>query len=653
MGYRINELTQQTGANLAVDDDFLVFDTSTSTTKRLTKKEFHAMGYTSVDDYGADPTDVADSSAAIQSAVDSGKTKLYARGSFKLSTTVTIPKNVTLDGTGATFTPTANVDLFRLHGSARLVGFPVLDVTTQVGWNKACVLLDGDSETGGDTTNFRMHEPTYIKVHCIGNTTGSGNGDMIHYKTTDGASNSWIMGTDVEVFGSGFDNALHITRAGTDATKVFINGNRIKINHTYALRSIYMESTNGDNINSNWINVQGQSRVQNDQTATPLVIKGNYNTIETIQFDWLGGALGTLDVLDIASQSIGNIIKVTGTDVALIANNSASRSNTIINPLGGVGWMFGDISSVISGSNIRCWSPMRFENGSTLGIGFRDAAGTSEWQAMFADSSDYLTIRSATTAASRVVVNANNATGRIDFRINNTNAAYVDANKHLVLPGSSGFDAAIRNSNTAARDYDFADVSGILTTKVAVPATLTSSGVLGAWAIDSDYAYFCRASDTWERTPVQAWRVLAKSAVAVSHTGDTNETTLATITVPAGAMGPNGFITVRTQWSYTNSANTKTLRVKFGGTTLIAPAPTTTASLRQSIEIFNRDSASSQMITPNSTNTASAYGATTTAVGTAAINTANAADIVLTAQLANSGETATLESYVVELCYGA
>ena len=37
------------------------------------------------------------------------------------------------------------------------------------------------------------------------------------------------------------------------------------------------------------------------------------------------------------------------------------------------------------------------------------------------------------------------------------------------------------------------------------------------------------------------------------------------ITLPAGAMGPNGVLRITTLWSYTNSANNKTLRVRLGG----------------------------------------------------------------------------------------
>lgn len=62
-----------------------------------------------------------------------------------------------------------------------------------------------------------------------------------------------------------------------------------------------------------------------------------------------------------------------------------------------------------------------------------------------------------------------------------------------------------------------------------------------------------------------AWRVIAASAVAVSHTGDTIETVLANIAIPAGAMGANGALHITAVFSYTNSANAKTLRIRLGG----------------------------------------------------------------------------------------
>lgn len=41
--------------------------------------------------------------------------------------------------------------------------------------------------------------------------------------------------------------------------------------------------------------------------------------------------------------------------------------------------------------------------------------------------------------------------------------------------------------------------------------------------------------------------ILAASAVAAPTTGDTSENTLATVTIPAGALGANGIIRIHSQ----------------------------------------------------------------------------------------------------------
>jgi hypothetical protein len=41
--------------------------------------------------------------------------------------------------------------------------------------------------------------------------------------------------------------------------------------------------------------------------------------------------------------------------------------------------------------------------------------------------------------------------------------------------------------------------------KVSVPATATSTGVVGQWAADSSYHYVCTATDTWRRTALSTW----------------------------------------------------------------------------------------------------------------------------------------------------
>lgn len=140
--------------------------------------------------------------------------------------------------------------------------------------------------------------------------------------------------------------------------------------------------------------------------------------------------------------------------------------------------------------------------------------------------------------------------------------------------------------------------------------------------------------------------VLGQSGVAVPLTGGTGETTLATITLPAGAMGANGQIVMETQWSWTNSANNKTPKVKFGASTVYGLAHTTTAGLATRQRLANRGAANSQVGVNGASD--NFYGGSL-AVVTYAVDTSASVDITITGQLALGTETMTLESYQVLL----
>lgn len=141
-------------------------------------------------------------------------------------------------------------------------------------------------------------------------------------------------------------------------------------------------------------------------------------------------------------------------------------------------------------------------------------------------------------------------------------------------------------------------------------------------------------------------RVICASSVASPTTGDTTENTLATCTVPAASMGANGIVRITTVFSYTNSANAKSLRVKFGGTTYQNTSVTTTASVRYQAQIANVNATNSQ----KGSNTAGNMGtASSGSPVTSAVDTTAAVTILITGQNSNSGETITLESYLVEL----
>lgn len=148
--------------------------------------------------------------------------------------------------------------------------------------------------------------------------------------------------------------------------------------------------------------------------------------------------------------------------------------------------------------------------------------------------------------------------------------------------------------------------------------------------------------------------MLGAPGVAVSHTGDTAETQLASLTLPGGAMGPNGILRVTTLWNYTNSANSKTLRVRLGG--LSGPAFQANVVTASNIGVMqrtiqNRNSQASQV----GFNAANATSYTTvgsgTSVATGSVDTSADQNIVITVQLASAGETVTLEAWLVELAH--
>lgn len=150
----------------------------------------------------------------------------------------------------------------------------------------------------------------------------------------------------------------------------------------------------------------------------------------------------------------------------------------------------------------------------------------------------------------------------------------------------------------------------------------------------------------WE--PVQGIVTIARSAVAASVTGTLSEAALATITIKPAMMGSNGQLRITVLFSNNNNANAKNARVRFGGisgTVYLDASNTTNISLQWIVQVRNRNAANSQI---GFVSTA-AFGNSAAANVTGAIDTSSSQDLVITGQLANTGDTLTLESYSVEL----
>lgn len=146
--------------------------------------------------------------------------------------------------------------------------------------------------------------------------------------------------------------------------------------------------------------------------------------------------------------------------------------------------------------------------------------------------------------------------------------------------------------------------------------------------------------------------LLAKSGTASSITGTLTETPLATITIPANALGANGQLRINAYWTTTNSVNNKTLRVRLGaggigGSADFTGVMTTVGNVWSATLITNANATNSQFALSEAAR--GSDGLVTTGFNaTSAIDMTASQSLVITGQLANTGETITLNSYSVE-----
>ncbi|HET8708123.1 MAG TPA: hypothetical protein VFM46_17590, partial [Pseudomonadales bacterium] len=95
--------------------------------------------------------------------------------------------------------------------------------------------------------------------------------------------------------------------------------------------------------------------------------------------------------------------------------------------------------------------------------------------------------------------------------------------------------------------------------------------------------------------PVNGFALLARNAVQATVTNTLTETTLATVTIPAGLMGSNGQLRITALWSNNNSGNNKTPRVRFGGTAFYQQTVTNQLANSTLTIIRNRNATNSQV----------------------------------------------------------
>ena len=132
---------------------------------------------------------------------------------------------------------------------------------------------------------------------------------------------------------------------------------------------------------------------------------------------------------------------------------------------------------------------------------------------------------------------------------------------------------------------------------------------------------------------------------AVAGTGSAIDMAPGLITIPAGLMSATGSVRITAMWKFTGSASTRTIAVKFGGTTYfyVVHATGILSAVSQTV-ISNKTTAS--QVGYGIGGASGLAGITTTAV-TSTVNTASDVAIQITF-LGTGPDTASLEHWIVE-----
>jgi hypothetical protein len=141
--------------------------------------------------------------------------------------------------------------------------------------------------------------------------------------------------------------------------------------------------------------------------------------------------------------------------------------------------------------------------------------------------------------------------------------------------------------------------------------------------------------------------VLDTNAATVSVTGTTSETTLRSVSVPAGRLRTNGVLRLRAYGTFNDATDNKTIRLKFGTTTLSTQVYTAGTAWVCDVQLMNVNSASSQRWFGTFNRTTDTLMSFTG--GGSSENTANALTLELTGQLANSADTISILGWTVEV----
>lgn len=130
---------------------------------------------------------------------------------------------------------------------------------------------------------------------------------------------------------------------------------------------------------------------------------------------------------------------------------------------------------------------------------------------------------------------------------------------------------------------------------------------------------------------------------------DIVEATLFTLDIDANTLEANSALRIITLWLLTNSAATKRIRARFGGTVIMNVDVTTSNALQHEFILRNRNSLSAQLGNPNNVASFSTFGSNNPQTFSIDFGTAQQLTITGTFPVAGTGTNVmTLQSVIVE-----
>lgn len=172
-------------------------------------------------------------------------------------------------------------------------------------------------------------------------------------------------------------------------------------------------------------------------------------------------------------------------------------------------------------------------------------------------------------------------------------------------------------------------------------ASAVSGSIIKVTNVGTNGSYWVSNGSRW--VPLNGSVIVSQSGTTVNLTGTTSETAMATITIPGGLIGTNGVLEILPNFNHPSSANNKIWRVRLGGIGGTAFYGSTFTTTRSAMPMMAIVSSSTSAQKGASSSTVAGLGTNSSGITTATVDTTVDFTIVISGQLASSGETMSLK----------